>query len=142
MRILLTIAAVLFSFQFFAQTCVGVWDTYDDKTGKKKSKVELYKKDGKLWGKITYLYPREGRGPNPKCTKCTGNLKDKPLDGLRLLGNLTWNGEEWEGGYIVDPETGKSYTLKLWIDEGEPDVLNVRGYIGFFYRTQTWKRVK
>lgn len=141
MKLIFSALMVLMSMSLFGQSCVGVWDTYDDKTGKKKSKVELYKKDGKLYGKITYLYPREGRGPNPKCTKCEGNLKDKPLNGLILLGGLTWNGSEWEDGYIVDPETGKQYTLKLWIDPDNPDVLNVRGYIGFFYRTQTWKKV-
>ena len=93
----------------FAQTCSGKWITIDDETGKKKSIVELYKADGKLYGKILYLFPREGREPNPKCTKCTDDRKNKPLVGLQIVRNLKWDGEEWYGGTIVDPENGKVY---------------------------------
>lgn len=125
-----------------AQTCVGTWITIDDDTGKKKSKVELYKKDGTLYGKIIYLYPREGREENPKCTKCSGDRKNQPLVGLQIIRGMKWDGEEWEDGTIVDPENGKVYTCSLWLDEDNPDKLNVRGYVGPFFRTQTWIRVK
>jgi uncharacterized protein (DUF2147 family) len=37
----------------------------------------------------------------------------------------------------MDPETGKVYDCKLWL---EGDVLKVRGYVAFFFRTQTWRR--
>lgn len=125
-----------------AQSCVGTWVTIDDATGKKKSKVELYKKDGKLYGKIVYLFPREGREENPKCTKCTDDRKNKPLIGLEIVRGMKWDGEEWEDGTIVDPENGKIYTCAIWLEEGNDDRLNVRGYVGPFYRTQTWWRVK
>jgi uncharacterized protein (DUF2147 family) len=123
-------------------SAVGKWTTIDDNSGKKKSIVELYKYEDKLYGRITYLYPREGREENPKCKKCTGDLKDQPLVGLKLVRYMSWDGEEWEGGTIVDPETGKVYSCKMWLDEGKPDVLNVRGYVGPFFRTQQWLRVK
>jgi uncharacterized protein (DUF2147 family) len=125
-----------------AQTCVGTWITIDDETGKKKSKVELYKSDGYLYGKIVYLYPREGREENPKCTKCSGDRKNQPLIGLQIVRGMKWDGEEWDSGTIVDPQTGKVYTCNIWLEEGNPDKLNVRGYVGPFYRTQTWIRVK
>ena len=64
MRLGIVIAMSLMSVAAFAQTAVGKWNTIDDKTGKKKSTVELYKVEGKLYGKITYLYPREGREEN------------------------------------------------------------------------------
>lgn len=125
-----------------AQTCVGTWVTIDDKTGKKKSKVELYKKDGLLYGKIIYLYPREGREDNPKCTKCTDDRKNQLLVGLQIVRGMKWDGDEWEDGTIVDPENGKVYTCGMWLDEDNPDKLSVRGYVGPFFRTQTWWRVK
>lgn len=124
------------------QTCVGTWITIDDETGKKKSKVELYKQDGKLYGKITYVYPRPGLADNPVCKKCSGDRKDKPLIGLQIVRGLAWNGTEWEDGTIVDPENGKVYTCSIWLAEGNSDKLNVRGYVGPFFRTQTWIRVK
>ncbi|MCC6700810.1 MAG: DUF2147 domain-containing protein [Fluviicola sp.] len=124
-----------------AQSCVGTWITIDDETGKKKSKVELYKKDGKLYGKIVYLYPREGREENPKCKKCTDDRKNQPLMGLQIVRGLEWDGGEWEDGTICDPENGKVYTCAMWLDSDNKDRLNVRGYMGPFFRTQTWIRV-
>ena len=130
------------SFSVGAQSCVGKWITVDDKTYKRKSVVELYKKEGKLFGKILYLFPGEGVEENPTCTKCTGSMKDKLLVGLRIVRNLKWNGSVWKEGKITDPEEGKDYTVKMWLTEGNPDILNVRGYIGPFYRTQVWVRLK
>lgn len=143
-NLVLTLALSLVSLASFAQTatCVGKWTTIDDETGKKKSIVELYKVDHKLYGKITYLYPREGREENPKCTKCTDDRKNKPLVGLQIVRGCTWDGSEWEGGTIVDPENGKIYTVKLWLNSSNPDKLNVRGYVGPFFRTQEWIREK
>jgi len=49
--------------------------------------------------------------------------------------------DEWTGGEILDPVSGKTYRAKLkLIDHGEK--LVVRGYLGFsmFGRSQTWIR--
>jgi uncharacterized protein (DUF2147 family) len=142
MKIGSVLSVLLLASYSIAQTCVGTWITIDDATGKKKSKVELYKQDGKLFGKITYVYPRPGLEENAVCKKCPGDRKNKPLVGLQIVRGLTWNGSEWEDGTIVDPENGKVYTCSIWLEEGNPDKLNVRGYVGPFFRTQTWLRVK
>lgn len=143
-NLILACFVALSSVSLMAQkaTCVGKWTTIDDKTGKKKSTVELYKHDSKLYGKIIYLYPREGRPDNAVCEKCTDDRKDKLLVGLQIVRGLEWDGEVWHSGTIVDPENGKIYKTKMWIDESAPDKLNVRGYLGPFFRTQTWTRVK
>lgn len=138
MKALLGFVFIMISSNYFAQSCIGTWISIDDKTGKKKSKVELYKKDEVLYGKIIYLYPREGREENPKCKKCSGDRKDHPLVGLQIIRGMKWDGGEWEDGTIVDPETGKVYDCTLWVDKEKPNELNVRGYVGPFYRTQTW----
>jgi uncharacterized protein (DUF2147 family) len=142
MKNLISLLLLFLSLNSFAQTCVGKWVTIDDESNKKKSIVELYKVDGKLYGKITYLFPREGREADPKCTKCTDDRKNKPLVGLQIVRNLTWDGTEWEGGTIVDPENGKIYTVKMWLEPNNANYLNVRGYIGPFYRTQKWVRTE
>ena len=141
-KLIVLTLAVMFNVMTFAQSSIGKWVTIDDKTNKKKSIVELYKEGDKMYGKIIYLYPRKGREPNAKCDKCTDDRKGEPLVGLQIVRELTWNGGAWEGGTIVDPETGKIYTLKMWVDSKNPDKLNVRGYIGPFFRTQTWVKVK
>ncbi len=141
MKIGMVVAMSLLSIASFAQTAIGKWNTIDDKTGKKKSVVELYKHDGKLYGKIVHLYPREGREANPVCKECTDDRKDKPIEGMQIVRGLSWNGKEWEGGTIVDPENGKVYKCKVWIDEKDKNKLQLRGYVGPFYRTQTWEKV-
>lgn len=121
-------------------TCVGKWTTFDDETGKKKSTVELYKIDGKLYGKIIYLYPKQGREDDPVCKKCPDERKNKHVVGMQIARGLVWNGKEWEDGTILDPENGKIYTVSMWLDEENPNKLHVRGYVGIFYRTQDWER--
>ncbi len=139
-NLILLIAFALVGNLAISQTCAGKWTTIDDGTGKKKSTVDLYKYKDQLYGKITFLYPREGRPENPVCDKCTDDRKGQPLVGLQIVRNLKWNGTEWAGGTIVDPENGKTYTTKIWLDPDNPNKLYVRGYIGPFFRTQTWIR--
>jgi uncharacterized protein (DUF2147 family) len=45
----------------------------------------------------------------------------------------------YKGRTILDPEDGKVYKAEIWTEDGK---LKVRGYVGFFYRTQTWLRQK
>jgi uncharacterized protein (DUF2147 family) len=123
-----------------AQSCTGLWITIDDATGYKKSIVELYKKEGVLYGKVVYIYKRGKDGPNSKCTECSGKLYNQPILGMLIVKQLKWNGSEWEGGTILDPDNGKTYTCSMWLNESNPDKLNVRGYIGPFFRTQEWIR--
>lgn len=142
MNLLLTFLLSINSIFSANQSCVGKWTTYDEETGKKKSTVELYKIDGKLYGKILYLYPKEGREDNPVCKKCTDDRKGKHIVGMQIARGLVWNGSEWEDGKILDPENGKIYTVSMWLDSENPNKLNVRGYIGIFFRTQKWTRVE
>lgn len=139
---LLSLGFLLFSFSFLqAQNIVGQWKTVDDETGQAKSIVELYKDNGKLYGKIVKLLLPEDQVK--LCDKCTGKDYNQPLEGLIIVKDLARakDGLTYEGGTIFDPKKGKEYKCKMWIDKDEPDTLNVRGYIAFFYRTQKWYRV-
>jgi uncharacterized protein (DUF2147 family) len=142
MKTAFTCFFTLFTMVSIAQSCVGKWITVDDETGKKKSIVEFYKKDEKLYGKITYMYPQSGQDPNAKCTKCTGDRKNQPVLGLQIVRGMKWNGSEWDEGTILDPENGKIYSAKIWLDPENKDRLNMRGYLGPIYRTQRWIRVE
>ena len=121
-------------------TPVGKWKTIDDSSKKAKSVVEIWEHKGKLYGKIIKLFkPKE---PNPKCDKCRGDKKDKPIVGLVILEGLSKDGDEYTGGSITDPENGKAYKCKIKV---EPDGrLKVRGFIGLSLigRTQYWLRTK
>lgn len=123
-----------------AQSVLGKWYTTNSETGKRNSVIEIYEKDGELQGKVVQILKAEDR--NKKCTKCTGKLKNKPIEGLILLRGMEKDGKEYSGGVITDPYTGKDYKCKLWVDEKNPDVLKVRGYVGFLYQTRSWERAK
>ncbi|MFA0811535.1 DUF2147 domain-containing protein [Microbulbifer epialgicus] len=136
-NLLLAAFGLMFALQASAADIVGKWRTVDDETGQSKSMVEIYEKNGKYYGKIDQLLLR----PNDTvCEKCPGDLKGKPLVGMDVITGMVKKGDKYEGGEIMDPVTGKVYDCKLW-PEGD-NTLKVRGYLGFFYRTQTWERVQ
>ena len=119
-----------------ADSPVGKWNTVDEKTGKVVSQVELYDQGGKLFGKITGLTePNNAQGKPKACTACTGADKDQPIVGLVIIKGLSLDKDRYKGGTILDPDDGKVYKAEVWTDDGK---LKVRGYLGVFYRTQTW----
>ncbi len=122
-----------------AQSIFGKWKTVDDETGETKSIVEIYQNNGKVYGKVKQLLEK-GR-ENAVCIKCEGDLKDQPIVGMNVVLGLKKNGDEYSGGKLFDPEKGKSYKGKIWLNSQNPNKLMVRGYIAFLYRTQTWLRV-
>jgi uncharacterized protein (DUF2147 family) len=123
-----------------ADTPVGKWNTVDDKTGKVVSEVQLYDEGGKLHGKIVGLTdPNDEKGKPKICTKCQGADKDQPIVGLVIVKDLAPTNGRFKGGTILDPEDGKVYKAELWT---EGDKLKVRGYLGPFYKTQTWTKAK
>jgi uncharacterized protein (DUF2147 family) len=126
----------------FAQmTPEGLWRSIDDETQKPKAEIRIKADSGNvLNGKIEKSLIQSNE---PNCTKCTDDRKDKPKVGMEIIrGAKKTEGKDlWEGGQILDPENGKTYTLRMTPLEGGK-LLQVRGYIGPFYRTQTWQRVE
>lgn len=123
-------------------TPVGLWRSMDDKSGEAKSEIRITEAGGVLSGKVEKLL-RKGADPAALCTECKDELKDKPMVGLTIISNAkkAEGKDVWEGGKILDPENGKSYTLRLTpVEDGKK--LDVRGSIGPFWRTQTWVRVQ
>lgn len=122
------------------ESITGKWKTIDDETGKAKSVVELSIRNGKLYGKVVEILNPEKR--NMLCDKCDGKKKNQKVLGMEMVWNLEWDEDdkEWEDGVILDPNKGTEYDCKMWMNPGKPDVLYVRGYVAFFFRTQNWYR--
>lgn len=123
-----------------AQDVVGKWKTIDDETGKPKSTVEIYKQDGKIYGKVIDIVDPTKR--DATCVDCPDEAKGQPIMGLVILKGLKKDGKEYSGGTILDPNNGKVYKCLIALES--PDKLKVRGYIGFSLmgRSQYWERVK
>lgn len=84
---ILTFLTVFFTVNYtIAQEVYGKWKTIDDITGEAKSIVEIYKKNGKAYGKVVEILNPEKR--NDKCVNCTGADKNKPILGMEILKDL------------------------------------------------------
>ena len=121
----------------------GPWQSVDDKTGKVNAVVEIMEENGVLYGTIEKLVNPRPDDPNPRCTRCDGALKDRPLVGMRILWGMRQVDDHWAGGQILDPDTGKTYSCVLLVADGG-NRLKVRGFIALSLlgRTQYWLREK
>jgi len=137
--------ALLAAGSSFAQmTPVGTWHSIDDKTGEAKAEIQIVDKDGALSGRVVKSLRND---PNAKktCDECKDDRKGQNIIGMEIVRGVKpdASGENlWaSGGKILDPENGKDYTVKMVPQDGGKK-LQVRGYIGPFYRTQTWLRAQ
>ena len=123
-------------------TPVGKWHTIDDKTKEIKSEITITESAGVVSGKITKLLRKEAK-QDAICEECTDNRKGKPILGMEIVrGAKKESGANvWSGGKILDPESGKEYTLKFTpIEDGKK--MEMRGSVFGIGRTQTWVRVE
>ena len=136
-------ALALAGFSAAAQnTPVGLWKTIDDDGKTEKSLVRITDSGGALSGKIEKIF--DPAKQDSTCDKCADERKDKPVLGMTILRDLKPDGDDkevWAGGEILDPNNGKTYKARLKpVDGGKQ--LQMRGYLGPFYRTQVWLRVE
>jgi uncharacterized protein (DUF2147 family) len=114
----------------------GTWWSED-----KKGRTEIYKSNNKYFGKIVWLKEPNNKNGNP--VRDTENpkpiLQKRPVLKLVVLTNLVYDSKskEWINGEVYDPESGKTYTCTVWLENGK---LNLRGYWGWLYETQEWTR--
>ncbi len=126
----------------FAQMSpVGVWQSKDDKTGEAKAEIRISEAANGLSGRIEKTLKKDV-DPAAVCVACEGDRKDKPIVGLEIIrgGKKEVDKDVWSGGKIIDPENGKEYRASFTPIEGGAK-LEVRGYLGPFWRTQTWQRL-
>jgi uncharacterized protein (DUF2147 family) len=137
----LFIATLLLSISSISQTVLGTWKTIDDDTGKPKSLVEIYEQNGVIYGKVIKLFREPSEEQNPKCDKCDDYRKGLPVLGMIIISDMKLVDGYYKGGTICDPKNGKVYKCEMWLKADDKNKLELRGYWGWIYRTQTWIRV-
>ncbi|HZE60571.1 MAG TPA: DUF2147 domain-containing protein [Burkholderiales bacterium] len=123
-----------------SSTPVGTWKTVNER-GEPEGLVRIVEVAGELRGRVEKVYSPPAPETNPVCIACSGERKDKPVIGMQILSGLRWDGEQYSGGEVLDPNNGRSYRCLLRVtDDGRK--LEVRGYIGISLlgRTQVWLR--
>ena len=120
----------------------GNWHSIDEKTGMPRAEIRISEQRGVFTGRIVRSLKVTTAGVVELCDKCTDDRKDKPMIGLEIIRNAAREADanSWDGGEILDPDKGKIYKLQLQMLDGGQK-LQVRGYIGPFFRTQIWVRV-
>jgi uncharacterized protein (DUF2147 family) len=121
-----------------ANSPIGLWKTYDDKTGAARAIVRIYEQNDRLFGKIESSFT--AGADHRVCGLCTDERKNQPIIGLIIIRNMKRMDGEYAGGDILDPENGSVYHCKMHVEGGTRLVL--RGYIGISLigRNQTWQR--
>ncbi len=138
-RLFVALLALLVAGPALAQSPVGTWRTVDDATGEPKSLVRIFEEDGRLVGEIQQLLQNGGR-----CVGCAGRFANSDMRGVRILTGFSQRGDEWVGGRITDPKTGRVYRAKMRIERDGR--LRVWGFVGadtpLTRRNQYWERVR
>lgn len=125
----------------YAQDITGTWRHIDDQTGSSKALIEI-RKDGhdSYTGKIVKITPLPGYTPKEKCVHCPAPYTDQPILGLDILKGLKYDKDNnYTGGKILDPLSGKTYSMKAKLSPNGKR-LQMRGYVGVsaLGRSQTW----
>ena len=126
----------------FAQASpVGLWKTIDDETKQEKSVVRISESAGVLSGRIEKIV--DPAKQDSVCDKCEDARKGQKVLGMTIVEGVKKNAGEpyWDGGTILDPNNGKTYKVRMTPKDGGK-ALEVRGFIGFFFRNQQWIRVE
>jgi uncharacterized protein (DUF2147 family) len=117
----------------------GKWMTVDDYDKEPSSHILLSEREGRIFGRVVKLFKQPA---DKRCDVCPGDLKDQLLLNMVVVEKMLLKGGYYQGGQILDPTRGRWYHCEMWLKDGDPNTLVVRGYVGFYYRTQYWRRVE
>lgn len=134
---LLTAAMVSISASPALAGVEGLWSTVDG-----KSRVAISRCGDKFCGQIVWLKEPDDDTGNPKTdiNNEDDKLKSRPILGMKLLHSFKVSGEvSWDNGKIYNPEDGKTYSSSMKLVE--PEVLEVKGCVFIFCKSQVWNRV-
>ncbi|MFD2562394.1 DUF2147 domain-containing protein [Aquimarina rubra] len=119
------------------ETYIGQWQIQGG------SIIEIYKNENQFFGKIkkraekpiSNLNGLDNKNPNPA-------LRTRQLLGIDILNDLIFEDGELAGGTIYNADSGKTYTVKVWIDSDNTDLCYIRAYKGILFKTFEATRVK
>ena len=132
----LALAALLFASPLLAaQPVEGRWVTEE-----RDAVITIGDCGKSLCGRITRFLVAPPQGLDQRdVNNRNASLRNRKLLGIPVLTGFTEDGEEWRG-QIYDPKSGKTY--RSIIRRLNASTLQVKGCLGPFCQTQTWKRAR
>ena len=104
--------------------------------------IEIYKNENKFYGKIF----KRAEKPISNLNGLDNNnpdhsLRSRPLLGMDILNDLHFEDGELIGGTIYNADSGKTYTVRVWIKGEDVNICYIRAYKGFLFKTFMAKRI-
>jgi uncharacterized protein (DUF2147 family) len=143
-KVVILLIIVFSSLQLLAATgdaddILGVWAN-----GSNKGHIEIYKLNGRYYGRIIWLkHPYDASGkPKVDFRNPDENARNQRLLGLVMLRGFMYEDDEWKGGKIYNPQDGKEYNSFIRLTDDK--TMSVRGYIGIslFGKTEKFIRIR
>lgn len=121
------------------KSVLGVWKVVDPSSNDILNHVQIFEFQGKVYGRVVknVKLPADHR-----CAICPGELKNQLVLGMMVLEKLQFREGFYQSGKLLDVQSGKWYSCQMWLKNEDPDVLVIRNFLGFLYRTQYWYRVQ
>ncbi|RZS52138.1 DUF2147 domain-containing protein [Sphaerotilus mobilis] len=109
-----------------------------------RSVVHIYRRNGRLYGRIVRTLDAQGRELSPVCERCVGDLKGKRYTEIEFIRDLKPTSKGWTGGSVIDLRPGALQgalaNCDLSLQDDDKAVLH--GYLGLRWlgRSSTWVR--
>jgi uncharacterized protein (DUF2147 family) len=143
MRKLVLLLFLFVAVQGYSQTpeaIVGEWYSEGQ-----ESLIRIERNGSNYEGKIVWLKEPMNEEGKPKVDQHNpdASRRNTPIVGLTIVRGLTHKGKnEWTGGEIYDPKSGKTYNSQATL--ADANTMKLRGYVGAAWmglgRTTTWTR--
>ena len=124
-----------------SDSVLGLWLTNKEADA---TQIEIVKCGDKYCGKVAWTKNSDALDKeNPD-----ESLRSRKIVGLNMIYDFSYDADDnmWEDGFIYNPEDGKTYDCRMWLEEEDADVLNVKGTVGPKWmgigKTVTWYRKK
>jgi hypothetical protein len=116
----------------------------------KTAHIRMYRaKNGFYYGKIEHLVEPNNSDGTPKMDSKNPDtkLRDRARLGMVIAKAFKWDEseQEWNDGTIYNPTDGKTYDSYIYFENGNKDVLKLRGFVlgmTWLGKTSEWTRIK
>jgi uncharacterized protein (DUF2147 family) len=118
----------------------GLWQPLDS-SGKPLGLIRIYQDHGLYFGRIE---PSSADDKDDgRCVRCSGERKDQPVLGLVIIRNMRLEGNEYVGGEVLDPTSGRIYGCMFHLIDGGNRMI-MRGFFGIplLGRSMIWARAE